>query len=204
MSPDFSRCVLASGNRGKLREAERILGVLGIEVVPQSALAIEGADETGSTFVENALLKARHAAKLSGLPAIADDSGLAVDALNGRPGVWSARYAGEDAEDADNIRKLLQELRNVPAGRRQASFHCAAVLVSPDDAFEPIVAEGKWSGVILSEPKGLQGFGYDPVFFDPTLGRSAAEMTATEKNAASHRGKALRLLVSRLQHVTAA
>lgn len=204
VSPDFSRCVLASSNLGKLREVAGILGALGIEIIAQSELAIEGADETGSTFIENALLKARHAASLAGLPAIADDSGLVVDALDGRPGVRSARYAGAGASDSQNIEKLLEELHDVPSDQRQASFHCAAVLVWPDDAFEPIIVQEKWCGVILREPRGKQGFGYDPVFFDPGIGKSAAEMTSAEKNAASHRGKALRRLVRNLQHMTAA
>ena len=201
---DFSRCVFASGNPGKLREVREILGQLGIAVIAQPELGIESAEETGSTFVENAVLKARHAAKLSGLPAIADDSGLSVDALEGRPGVRSARYAGENASDADNIRKLLDELREVPAPRRQASFRCAVAFVVPDERVEPVIAEEKWTGVILGETRGGWGFGYDPVFFDEVLGKSAAEMTRAEKNAVSHRGKALRLLAAKLARPTAA
>jgi XTP/dITP diphosphohydrolase len=203
-APDFSRCVFASGNTGKLREVRRILGELGIEILAQSELGIEGADETGQTFVENALLKARHAARLSGLPAIADDSGLAVDALGGRPGVRSARYAGDDAGDQDNVKKLLEELRHLPPDRRQASFHCAVALVVPDSQEPAVIAEAEWCGRILPSPLGTGGFGYDPVFFDDELGKGAAELTTDEKNAVSHRGKALRQLAARLRLMMAA
>jgi XTP/dITP diphosphohydrolase len=199
--PDFSRYVFASGNRGKLREVQAILGPLGLTIVAQSELGIDSAAETAATFAGNALLKARHAARHSGLPAIADDSGLCVDALGGRPGVQSARYAGLDASDSDNVRKLLAELRGVSADQRQARFHCAAVLVTPDDSMEPVLAEEEWRGVILPEPAGTGGFGYDPVFYDPVLGKGAAELTSDEKNKVSHRGKALRLLASRLKRV---
>lgn len=199
--PDFSRCVFASSNRGKLHEVRAILGTLGLTIVAQSELGIDNAAETATTFAGNALLKAQHAARRSGLPAIADDSGLCVDALGGRPGVHSARYAGIDASDADNVRKLLAELRGVPADQRQARFQCAAVLVTPDDSIEPVLAEEVWEGIILPEPAGTGGFGYDPVFYDPAIGKGAAEMTTDEKNRVSHRGKALRLLASRLKRV---
>jgi XTP/dITP diphosphohydrolase len=192
--PDLSRCVFASGNRGKLREVREILSGLGMAIVPQTELGISGAEETGDSFVENALLKARHAAQLSGLPAIADDSGLVVDALDGRPGVRSARYAGANASDAENIAKLLDELRQVPPAKRQARFHCAAVLVDPGGRIEPLVVEETWSGLILTAPTGTGGFGYDPVFQDLASGKAAAEMSVAEKNAVSHRGKALRRL----------
>jgi XTP/dITP diphosphohydrolase len=194
--PDISRCIFASGNRGKLREIREILAHTGISIVAQSELGIEGAEESGDTFVANALLKARHAAQLSRLPAIADDSGLVVDALGGRPGVHSARYAGPDASDEQNIAKLLVELRDVPEQRRQAHFYCAAVLVFPDDRVDPVIAEGSWFGTILRERSGSGGFGYDPVFMDPVTGKAAARMTPGEKNAVSHRGKALRLLAA--------
>jgi XTP/dITP diphosphohydrolase len=193
--------VFASSNRGKLCEVRAILGMLGLTIVAQSELGIGNAAETAATFAGNALLKAQHAARRSGLPAIADDSGLCVDALGGRPGVHSARYAGIDASDADNVRKLLDELRGVPADQRQARFHCAAVLVTPDDSIEPVLAEDEWEGIILPEPAGTGGFGYDPVFYDPAIGKGAAEMTSDEKNRVSHRGKALRLLASRLKRV---
>jgi len=192
------RIVLASGNPGKVREIRRILGEFGVEIVPQTELGVGDADETGSSFVENALIKARHAADLTGLPAIADDSGLVVDALDGRPGVYSARYAGVQASDDDNIEKLLHELRGVPDDKRTAAFHCCAVYVSADDSTS-LVAEGRWQGRILGERRGSGGFGYDPVFFDPECGRSAAELGPELKNARSHRGKALAALAEMLR-----
>ena len=193
-----ARIVLASGNPGKVREIRRILGEFGVEIVPQTELGVGDADETGSSFVENALIKARHAADLTGLPAIADDSGLVVDALDGRPGVYSARYAGVRASDDDNIEKLLRELRGVPDDKRTAAFHCCAVYVSADDSTS-LVAEGCWQGRILGERRGSGGFGYDPVFFDPECGRSAAELGPELKNARSHRGKALAALAEMLR-----
>ena len=196
---DLRTCVFASGNPGKLRELERIVAPLGIKIVPQARLGISGAEETGKTFVENALLKAHHAARQSGLPAIADDSGLAVDALDGRPGVNSARYAGADASDADNIDRLLEALKDVADADRGAAFHCAMVLVSPDDRFAPLIAEAQWAGRILHERQGEQGFGYDPVFFDPQSGAAAACLSKAQKNARSHRGKAMRRLLAMLQ-----
>lgn len=198
---DLSRVVFASGNRGKLREIQEILAATGVEILAQSELGIDGAEETGDTFITNALLKARHAAKLSGLPAIADDSGLCVDALDGRPGVRSARFAGPDANDADNVARLLEELRGIPSERRQARFHCAAVFVLPKRDFEPLIAEGEWPGMILTDSIGNGGFGYDPVFFDGESGKSAAQMTPGEKNSVSHRGKALRLLALQMRHL---
>jgi len=192
------RIVLASGNPGKVREIRRILGEFGVEIVPQTELGVGDADETGSSFVENALIKARHAADLTGLPAIADDSGLVVDALDGRPGVYSARYAGVQASDDDNIEKLLHELRRVADDKRTAAFHCCAVYVSADDSTS-LVAEGRWQGRILGERRGSGGFGYDPVFFDPECGRSAAELGPDLKNARSHRGKALAALAEMLR-----
>ena len=193
-----ARIVLASGKPGKVREIRRILGEFGVEIVPQTELGVGDADETGSSFVENALIKARHAADLTGLPAIADDSGLVVDALDGRPGVYSARYAGVRAGDDDNIEKLLRELRGVPDDKRTAAFHCCAVYVSADDSTS-LVAEGCWQGRILGERRGSGGFGYDPVFFDPECGRSAAELGPELKNARSHRGKALAALAEMLR-----
>lgn len=193
------RAVVATGNEGKLREISEILGVLDCEYIPQGRLGIISAAETGATFAENAMIKARHAAAESGMPAIADDSGLVVDALQGRPGIHSARYAGSDATDDDNLDKLLAEMRDIPKARRSAHFHCSAVWVSPDGACEPIVAEAQWHGRILAERRGGGGFGYDPVFFDPTAGLSAAEMNPEQKNRRSHRGKAFRRLAEMLQ-----
>ena len=192
------RIVLATGNPGKVREIQHILGEFGVEVVPQTELGVADADETGKTFAENALIKARHAAVATGLPAIADDSGLVVDALDGRPGVYSARYSGAEATDDDNIDKLLRELDGVPDERRTAAFHCCAVYVSADDATS-LVAEGRWKGRILTERRGGGGFGYDPVFFDPECGRTAAELEPELKNARSHRGKALAALAGMLR-----
>jgi len=192
------RVVMASGNAGKIREIRRLLDGLAIEVVPQSEFGIPEAEETGTSFAANSLIKARHASRLTGLPAIADDSGLCVDALDGRPGVYSARYAGPGATDAQNVDKLLQELSGVET--RSAAFRCVATFVADPEA-EPIVAEGAWHGDILNERRGDGGFGYDPVFLDRESGRAAAELTADEKNARSHRGQALRLLAERLREL---
>jgi len=192
------KIVMASGNVGKLREIARILEDLDIVVVPQSEFDVCDADETGTTFAENALIKARHAAAATGLPAIADDSGLVVDALDGRPGVYSARYAGADATAGENNQKLLDELEHVNDAKRGAAFHCTACFVMPDVA-ESLLATGEWRGQILREPRGERGFGYDPLFLDPESGRTAAELSAAEKNARSHRGKALRQLAALLR-----
>ena len=201
MSP-ISKIVFASGNPGKIREVAEILSDLNITVVPQKEFDIESPEETGSTFVENALLKARHASAQSGLPAIADDSGIVVDALDGRPGVWSARYAGEYATNEDNVNKLLEEMSDVLRTERGGEFHCAAVLVCPDVEVDPLVAESTWRGEILLEPRGDGGFGYDPVFFDRRFMKTGAEMSPEEKNSVSHRGRAFRelkkLLMQRL------
>jgi XTP/dITP diphosphohydrolase len=191
------KIVMASSNAGKIREIRKLLAHLGVTVVPQSDYGVSDADETGTTFEENAIIKARHAAVATGLPAIADDSGLAVDALDGRPGVYSARYAGQDASDERNIDKLLDELIGVPTEDRGAAFHCVACFVRSANA-EPLLASGMWRGRILDARRGEGGFGYDPVFFDPQAGRAAAELTAAEKNVRSHRGQALRALVAAL------
>lgn len=190
----LSKIVFASGNPGKIREVGDIFADLELSIVPQAAFAIESPAETGTTFAENALLKARHAAAQSGLPAMADDSGIVVDALGGRPGVWSARYAGDQATDEQNVDKLLQELANVPDEQRGGSFHCAAVLVFSDGDVAPLIVEAVWCGRILRERMGPGGFGYDPVFLDPSSGKSGAQMTREEKNCVSHRGKAFREL----------
>jgi XTP/dITP diphosphohydrolase len=191
------KIVMASGNAGKLREIQRILAALDIAVVSQADLAVNDADETGDTFVANALIKARHAAAVTGLPAIADDSGLVVDALDGRPGVFSARYSGAGASDDSNIDKLLQELQGVDDASRGAAFHCAACFIMPDDG-DPVIAEDEWRGAILRERRGENGFGYDPVFLDPESGLSAAELDSEQKNQRSHRGKALAQLVQQM------
>jgi XTP/dITP diphosphohydrolase len=185
------KIVMASSNPGKIREIARLLDGLDIEVVAQSDFGIEDADETGTTFVENSLIKARHAATLTGLPAIADDSGLSVDALDGAPGVYSARYAGVECDDEANNDKLLNELRDIDD--RGAAFHCVATFVEPGG--EPLVAQGEWRGEILRERQGDGGFGYDPLFYVPDRGCSSAELTQEQKNARSHRGQALRELV---------
>jgi XTP/dITP diphosphohydrolase len=187
----MQRLVVASSNRGKLVEIGEVLEGLGIELVAQGALGIGDADETASTFVENALLKARHAARASGLPALGDDSGICVDALDGGPGLYSARYAGRHGDAAANIDKLLDALREVPPQDRTAHFYCVIVVLRHADDPAPLIAEGRWDGSILDAPRGSGGFGYDPVFFDPILGVGAAELDATIKNRVSHRGQAL-------------
>ena len=193
------RIVIATGNRGKLREIASLLADLGLEVVAQADLGVEPPEETGTTFVENALQKARHAARETGLPAIADDSGLVVAALEGRPGVWSARYAGPGADDAANNARLLRELDGVRD--RRAYFHCAAVLVRDAEDPDPIVAEASWHGEIAETEAGAGGFGYDPLFRVPGRGCTSAELTSTEKNELSHRGQAMRALHDRMRGV---
>lgn len=192
------RLVLATGNSGKAREIAVLLSRAGVTLVSQADFGIESAAETGATFIENAILKARHASAASGLPAVADDSGLVVDALHGEPGIHSARYAG-GAGDAANIDKLLAALRDVPEERRGARFVCVAVLLRhPADPL-PLVCEGHWEGSIALSPRGEQGFGYDPVFLPRGRARSAAELEPVEKNRASHRGRAFALLLDRLR-----
>ena len=190
--------VLATSNLGKVREIQAMLEGRGIEVLPQSVLAIVEAEETGLTFVENALLKARHAARSSNLPAIADDSGLVVDALRGAPGVYSARYAGLGASDADNNARLLQELVDVDDAYRSARFRCVMVYLRHAEDPCPVIAEGVWEGRILREPRGDHGFGYDPLFWVAEQQCSSAELSAEEKNRLSHRGQALRHLLAQL------
>ena len=185
------RIVLASGNAGKLAEMRQILADAGIDLVAQGDLGIADAEETASTFVENALLKARHAARASGLPALGDDSGLCVDALAGAPGLVSARYAGSHGDSAANIAKLLDAMRDVPDPQRGAHFHCSIVLLAHADDPAPLIAEGRWHGRILRALRGDRGFGYDPVFLDPATNLSAAELDPALKNVISHRGQAL-------------
>ena len=183
--------VLASGNAGKLAELREVLGGDGYALVAQGELGIADADETATTFVENALLKARPAARASGLPALGDDSGICVDALDGAPGLYSARYAGAHGNAAANIAKLLDALRDVPDAQRTAHFHCSVVLLRHADDPAPLIAEGRWRGTILHAPRGINGFGYDPIFFDLAFSKSAAELDAATKNRISHRGLAL-------------
>jgi XTP/dITP diphosphohydrolase len=189
------RVVLATGNLHKFGELSALLAPGGIELLSQSALGVSSIAETGRTFVENSLLKARHAAAQTGLPAIADDSGIEVEALGGRPGVASARYAGSHASDEDNLRKLEQELAWVPDERRGARYVCAMVYVNCATDSSPIVCERSWSGRIGRERRGHHGFGYDPIFVVPALGLTAAEIDPARKNELSHRGQALRALL---------
>jgi XTP/dITP diphosphohydrolase len=194
----MKRIVLATGNAGKLRELAAMLRGHGIEVVPQTDFAVTEAEETGLSFVENAILKARNTSRQTRLPAIADDSGLEVDALNGAPGIYSARYAGAGANDADNIAKLLDALKSVPPEQRGARFRCAMVYVRRATDASPLICEGTWPGRILDAPRGSNGFGYDPVFYVPERGCTSAELPPDEKNRLSHRGQALRKLVAAL------
>ena len=195
----MKRVVLASANLGKLRELAALLAPYGLELISQRSLGIESAEETGSTFVENALLKARHAARAAQLPALADDSGIEVDALGGRPGVWSARYAGEGASDAANLALLLKELGGVSADRRTARYQCVVAWVEGADDSAPLIAQGTWEGHIAPEPRGSGGFGYDPAFIPAGEQRTAAELSAVEKNRVSHRAQALARLVAALE-----
>lgn len=192
------KIVLATGNAGKLRELHAVLSDFDLDVVPQSAFNVPEAEETGLTFVENALLKARNAALHTGLPALADDSGLAVDALGGAPGIYSARYSGPGADDHANIVKLLSALQDAPTAQRTARFVCALVLLHhPADPI-PMICQATWEGIILTEPRGVNGFGYDPVFWVPTENCSSAELAPALKNQLSHRGQALKLLCQQL------
>ena len=194
------KVVLASGNKGKLREINQILGGLGMQALPQSDFDVSDAEETGLTFVENAILKARHAARATGLPAIADDSGLEVDALRGAPGIYSARFAGPGATDADNVQKLLEALKDVPEAERTARFQCLMVFMSHAEDPTPLICQGTWEGRILHQPSGENGFGYDPVFFVPSENCAAAELPPEVKNRLSHRGQALAKLLDALKH----
>lgn len=190
--------VLATGNQGKVKELAGLLASQNIQVVAQSEFNVPDVPETGTTFVENAIIKARHAAKITGMPAIADDSGLDVDALHGAPGIYSARYAGEEASDADNNKKLINALANVPSEQRTARFHCVLVYMEHENDPTPIICHGVWEGTILTAPKGDNGFGYDPLFWQADLNKTSAELTKAQKNKLSHRGKALAILVERL------
>lgn len=193
------RIVLASNNAGKVREIQSLLAEYRIEVSPQSAFGVDEADETGLTFIENAILKARHAARQCLLPAIADDSGIEVDALNGAPGIRSARFAGANASDRANVERLLASLADVDDADRTARFRCVMVLLRHADDPSPIIAEGTWEGCIARAPQGHRGFGYDPVFLPADQGCTAAELEPAEKNRLSHRGQALRRLVEQIR-----
>jgi len=192
--------VLASSNPGKVREINEVLAGLDVTVRPQAEFNVVDAEETGLTFVENAILKARNAARHTGLPAIADDSGLEVDALAGAPGIYSARYAGEGASDLENLEKLLDALAEVPEAKRSARFQCLMVYMRHADDPTPLICQGSWEGRILTAARGSNGFGYDPVFYVPTHNCASAELAATTKNSLSHRGQALRQLVAALGH----
>lgn len=196
----MQKVVLATGNPGKVRELADLLAAFGLDIVAQTELGVESAEETGLTFIENAILKARHAAQITGLPAIADDSGLAVDALGGAPGIYSARYAGLDASDQQNLDKLLVALDEVPDGERQAQFHCVLVYVRHAEDPVPLVFHGSWDGEITRAAVGAGGFGYDPIFYVPELGKTAGELSKDEKRAVSHRGKALTLLLEAMRN----
>lgn len=193
------KLVIASNNKGKIAELTDLLAPLGLQPVAQGELGVSEAEEPAVTFVENAIIKARHAARATGLPALADDSGLAVDALDGRPGVRSARFAGEEATDNDNVEALLAALKDTPEAERSAQFHCVLVYLRHADDPTPIICHGRWPGRILAEPRGQGGFGYDPVFLVPEHGCSAAELTREQKGRISHRGRALASLLDQLR-----
>ena len=193
------KIVLASGNAGKLREFNQVLADFDYEVVPQSHFSVPDAVEDGLSFVENAIIKARHACRLTGLPALADDSGLEVDALQGAPGIFSARFAGEGAGDAANNAKLLELLKDVPDAQRTARFQCLLVLMRHADDPTPLICQGSWEGRIVRQPSGSNGFGYDPLFYIPELDRCSADLASAQKNQLSHRGQAVAKLVAALK-----
>ncbi|MGB0466444.1 MAG: XTP/dITP diphosphatase [Pontibacterium sp.] len=195
----ITKIVLASGNKGKLREFNQVLGQLNTEVLPQSDFQVSDADETGLSFVENAILKARHAASATGLPALADDSGLEVDALQGAPGIYSARFSGEGATDARNNAALLKQLDGLPPAQRTARFRCVLVFMRHANDPTPLICQGTWEGEILTAIQGENGFGYDPLFLIPELGKTSAELPPEQKNTLSHRGQAVAQLVAHIQ-----
>ncbi len=194
----MDKIILASSNPGKLKEFQAIFSRKNINIIPQSQFRIQDAEETGLSFVENAIIKARHAAKISGLPALSDDSGLEVDALRGKPGIYSARFSGANATDASNNEKLLQLMANVPDDKRSARFHCVLVLMRHADDPVPLIFHGQWEGRILHEPSGNNGFGYDPLFFANDQNQASADLPPEIKNQVSHRGKAVAKLVRSL------
>ena len=196
----MQKVVLATGNPGKVNELAELLRDFGLDIMAQTSLGVESAEETGLTFIENAILKARHASAQTGLPAIADDSGISVDALGGAPGIYSARYAGENATDEQNLLKLLDAMDGVPDEKRQAQFNCVLVYLRHAEDPTPLVFHGRWHGVITRKPIGQGGFGYDPIFYVPELGCTSAELTKPEKQTISHRGKALNMLLDALKN----
>jgi len=187
----INKIVLASGNKGKLKEFGQVLGSLNVTVVPQSEFQVPDADETGLSFVENAILKARHASKITGLPALADDSGLEVDALKGAPGIYSARFSGSHATDASNNALLLEKLNGVPASKRTARFRCVLAFMRHAEDPTPLICQGSWEGIILEQSSGDNGFGYDPLFLIPELEKTSAQLPSQQKNSISHRGQAV-------------
>ncbi|AMF95401.1 XTP/dITP diphosphatase [Vibrio fluvialis] len=195
----MKKIVLATGNQGKVREMADLLADFGFDVVAQSEFNVSEVAETGTTFIENAIIKARHAAKETGLPAIADDSGLEVDYLGGAPGVYSARYAGEDASDQQNLEKLLDAMKDVPEAQRSARFHCVLVLMRHENDPTPLVCHGKWEGRILTQAHGSNGFGYDPIFFVPEENCASAQLEPMRKKQLSHRGQALKKLFQAIE-----
>jgi XTP/dITP diphosphohydrolase len=196
----MTKIVLASSNKHKIKELSALLAPLKIELISQAALGISDVEETGLSFVENALLKARHASRLANLPALADDSGLVVPALNGAPGIYSARYAGAHASSEENIKKLLDAIKDVPETGRAADFYCSLTLFQYPTDPTPLIAEGRWQGMIVA-PEGQRGFGYDPVFYVPSENKTAAQLTPERKNQLSHRGQAIRSLLAQLQTI---
>ncbi|MER2472664.1 XTP/dITP diphosphatase [Photorhabdus laumondii] len=196
----MQKVVLATGNPGKVRELAQLLADFGLDIVAQTELGVDSAEETGLTFIENAILKARHAAQVTGLPAIADDSGLSVDILGGAPGIYSARYAGENATDQQNLEKLLDTMKDIPDDQRQAQFNCVLVYIRHAEDPTPLVFHGRWPGFIAHKSAGSGGFGYDPIFYIPELGCTAAELTGEQKNAVSHRGQALKMMLDTLRN----
>lgn len=195
----MNRIVLATNNQGKVKELHDLLSNAGLEIISQKEFNVPDIDETGLSFIENAIIKARHTAQLTGLPAIADDSGLVVNALNGAPGIYSARYAGEHGNDKKNIQKLLHDLQNIADEQRTAYFYCALVLIRYATDPTPIICLGKWHGTLLHYEQGCGGFGYDPIFYLPELNCTAAELTREQKNQLSHRGQALKQLLAQLK-----
>ena len=195
----ITKIVLASGTAGKVREINRLFADSGIEIVPQSDFDVPDVAETGTTFVENAIIKARHAAQCTGLPAISDDSGIEVDALDARPGVFSARYAGDGASDEDNNNRMLEELQGVPEAERTARYQCLIVFMRSHSDPVPIITQGSWEGRILEAPQGDGGFGYDPIFFVPSHGCSGGELPLEVKNTISHRAIALKAMLAELR-----
>lgn len=191
----MTKIVLATSNQGKVAELQSILTPHNITVVPQSEFNVNDAEETGTTFVENAIIKARHAARVTGFPAIADDSGLAVKALDGAPGIYSARFSGPSATDRTNIEKLLEALKDIPDTNRQASFHCVLVYLKHANDPTPLICHGQWQGRIAHQCHGVNGFGYDPIFYPDGMTITSAELKPSEKNKISHRGQALALLI---------